>query len=112
MSIKEFQGQFGDFETLAYDVEIGRFVFCTYGPEGDIESYKMIVGFTQLPYDVLLHIIDVEGTEANFTPEDHMEKEGIELVFLKDFIGKYGVQIHPDFQLGADPPPPLDTQYD
>ena len=99
--VKEFRGQFGDFETLAHDCGIENFTFCSYGPDGTIEAYKMIVGFTQLPYDILLHVIDVENTGGDFDVDTHMEKEGVQLVFLKDFVGKYGVEIHPDFQLGA-----------
>lgn len=111
-NLKEFIGSFGDFETLAHDVDLKNYVFCSYGPAGDIEMYKMIVGYTQLPYDILLHVIDVENTGENFTIEDHIEKEGVELVFLKDFIGQYGVEIHPDFQLGADREGDTPVQYD
>lgn len=110
--LKNFIGQFGDFETLDHDAELGNYVFCIYGPNGDIEAYKMIVGWTKLPYDILLHVIDVEGTGDDFTVQSHVDKEGVQLVMLKDFIGPYGVEIHKDFQLGAEPPGALDTQFD
>lgn len=100
--MKDFIGAFGDFETMAHDVDLKNFVFCSYGPAGEIEMYKMIVGYTVLPYDILLHVIDVESTPADFTVESHVEKEGVQFVFLKDFIGQYGVDIHPDFQLRPD----------
>ncbi len=108
--MKDFRGQFGDFETLAHDTDLEHFVFCSYGPDGGLEAYKMIVGFTVLPYDILLHVIDVADTPANFTVENHLEREGVQFVFLKDFVGKYGVEIHPDFQLGA--AKEEDTQFD
>lgn len=104
----DFCGAYGDFETMAHDVDLGKYVFCSYGPDGGVENYKMIVGWTVLPYDILLHVVDVADTESNFDLEDHMEKDGVQLVLLKDFIGKYGAEIHPDFQLGAD----SDTQYE
>lgn len=112
MSFADFKGSFGDFETLAHDVDLGKYVFCIYGPEGNLEAYKMIVGYTQLPYDILLHVVDVEGTDVSFEVDDHLEKHGVQLVLLKDFIGPYGVEIHKDFQLGAASPGPLDTQFD
>lgn len=108
----DFRGAFGDFETFAHDVELSKYVFCIYGPDGDIEMYKIVVGWTVLPYDILLHVVEVEGTESNFDLDDHLEKNGVQLVLLRDFIGKFGVEIHPDFQLGAEPPGALDTQYD
>lgn len=95
---KDFIGAFGDFATLVHDTDITNYVFCSYA-DGAVEMYKMIVGYTVLPYDILLHVIDVEGTEADFTVESHVEKNGVQFVFLKDFIGKYGVDIHPSFQL-------------
>lgn len=111
-NLVDFIGQFGDFETLDHDVGLKNYVFCIYGPNGGVEAYKMIVGYTQLPYDILLHVIDVEGTESNFDLEDHIKKNGVQFVLLKDFIGPYGAEIHKDFQLDADPPGALDTQYD
>lgn len=110
--LTNFIGQFGDFETLDHDVTLGNYVFCIYGPKGDIESYKMIVGWTQLPYDILLHVIDVTDTDNNFDVQTHIKDDGVQLVLLKDFIGPYGVEIHKDFQLDANPPGALDTQYD
>ncbi len=100
--LKNFIGKFGDFETLDHDVDLSNYVFCIYGPDGAIESYKMIVGWTKLPYDVLLHVIDVEDTESGFTVEDHAEDYGVQFVFLKNFIGPYGADIHKDFQLYPD----------
>lgn len=109
----DFRGAFGDFETLAHDVDLSKYVCCIYGPDGNTEMYKMIVGWTVLPYDILLHVVDVKGTEsADFDVDDHMEKNGVQLVLLRDFIGKFGADIHPDFQLGAEPPGDLDTQND
>lgn len=112
MSFADFKGSFGDFETLAHDIDIGKYVFCIYGPNGDIEAYKMIVGWTVLPYDIMLHVIDVEGTEGNFEVDTHLEKNGVQLVMLKDFIGPLGAEIHADFQLDAEPAGALDTQFD
>lgn len=112
VDIKEFIGQFGDFDTMAHDVDLKNYVFCSYGPAGEIEMYKMVVGYTVLPYDILLHVIDVEDTPDNFTVEDHVDKEGVQLVFLKDFIGQFGVEIHPDFQLGAHREGDTPTEFD
>lgn len=109
-NLTDFIGQFGDFETLDHDVNIGNYVFCIYGPKGDIESYKMIVGWTQLPYDILLHVIDVTDSDSNFDVHEYVKDNGVQLVLLKDFIGPYGVEIHKDFQLDADPPGALDAQ--
>lgn len=96
-----FRGGFGDFQTLAHDADIEQYVYCIFGPEGNVESYKMIVGWTMLPADVLLHVIDVEGTEENFDIQAHIEKHGIQLVLLRDFVGPYGCEIHQDFQLDS-----------
>lgn len=103
MNIRDFFGSFGDFETFAHDADLGKYVFEIYG-DGSGDGYKMIVGWTQLPYDILLHIIDVEDAEApasGFDPVEHARKNGVEMVFLKDFIGKYGASIHPDFQIDS-----------
>lgn len=94
-----FIGQFGDFETLDHDVDLGQYVFCTFGPDGEVEHYKMIVGWTKLPYDILLHVIDVENTDPDFNVKTHCERRGVQFVLLKDFIGSCGVDVHPDFQL-------------
>lgn len=47
---------------------------------------------------MLLHLIDVEDApEEGFDVSEYVQKNGIEMVFLKDFIGKYGATLHPDF---------------
>lgn len=100
-SFGDFRGSFGDFETLAHDTDISKYVFCVYGSDGEhLESYKIIVGWTVLPYDIMLHVIDVQDAdEKNFDVRDHMEKNGVQFIMLKDFIGKYGADTHPDYQL-------------
>lgn len=98
LDLTAFRGQFGDFETLALDTDLDKFVFCIYGPDGGIEAYKMIVGWTQTPSDILLHVIDVEGTKEDFNVDEHIKEEGIQFVMLRDFVGPYGCEIHKDFQ--------------
>ena len=102
--IKDFIGGFGDFETLAHDVDLSRMVFCTYGPEGDTELYFSIVGYTVLPYDIMLHLTDMESTECSsedFDVGEHVQKHGICFMLLRDFLTKFGAEVSPDFQLDA-----------
>lgn len=101
VDLKDFRGFFGDFQTLDHDVDLKKFVMCSYGPDGKTETYKVIIGCTILPYDVLLHVIDVEDAEDNVDIDNHIENHGVQLVFLKDFIGAFGVEIHPDFQFDS-----------
>lgn len=99
--LSDFFGRFGDFQTLDLDATLSKYVFCVHGPNGDIEAYKMIVGWTQLPYDYLLHIISAENLTTDHIGEEfrsYVNGNGIEFIFLKDFIGAYGAEIHPDFQ--------------
>lgn len=102
VDLTAFHGAFGDFQTLALDADFDRMVFCSYGPTGEVESYKVIVGYTVLPYDILLHIIDVQDVEdENFDINSLIQKYGVELCFLKNFIGDYGAEVHPDFQFNS-----------
>lgn len=101
VQLEDFIGAFGDFETLAHDVDLSKVVFCSYGPDGDTELYFSIVGYTVLPYDIMLHLTDMDSTDSvkDFDLKEHVKKHGLYFMLLRDFLTKYGAEVSPDFQL-------------
>lgn len=99
MKIKDtFSSGFGDFATLFHDADLYSFVirsFYTDDSDSDFNidgeaRYHMIVGYTELQNDILLHLVDVEGVDSW---DEFDDTESVSFELLSAFIGQHGFQI-------------------
>lgn len=107
VDLLDFAGSFGDFNTFCLDSGLlkGAVVRMWYHPDDqpdgeEILFYKMIVGFTVVPGDILLHVIDVEGEEDCVDVDELIQKNGIEFHLLSNFSKRHGFSIRPEDQIG------------
>lgn len=109
MDLLDFTGGFGDFPTLAHDTELlkGAVIKMWYHPDGEPDGsempfYKVIVGYTLLPNDILLHVIDVEDEPDDADVDEVISRRGIEFHLLSRFCGKHGFSIEPRHQFSTE----------
>lgn len=69
-----------------------------YHPDGEpdgseIPFYKVIVGYTMLPNDILLHLVDVEGEPDDVDIDELIKRQGIEFHLMSRVCGRHGFSI-------------------
>lgn len=108
-NLSDFAGAFGDFTTMALDTGLlkGAVIKMWYHPDGEPDGsempfYKVIVGYTMLPTDVLLHIVDVEEEPDDVDIDELIERAGIEFHLLSRFCGRHGFSILPRDQFNSE----------
>ena len=84
MDISDFKGAFGDWQTFWQDTDL-RYYNLTidfFVREGDIyRSLYRIIGWTKIPKDILLHVIDM----SNYADEElAIKASGIQFIRLSD----------------------------
>lgn len=96
-----FVGMFNSFEALMRRGGFSDLVCRFYDSEGEA-IYKVIVGMTALPNDVMLHMVDAEGMDEVMDIPNAIEEFGIEFRSLSTMMGEYGFDIIPFDQLDED----------
>lgn len=92
----------GDFETLFHDTDLEQFVICFFtaeGEPGEFPNYKMIIGYTELPDDIMLHLVDMEGVDTFVDADNEAARHGVEFRSLKGILAGGGFRITPRDQL-------------
>ena len=90
--INDFFGGFGDFGTFFHDTNLGSRVIRFYD-DNDIVMNKIIVGYTELPNDILLHMIDVDNCIDWEDYDEMVEKGDMEFQLLSKMLGDTGFEI-------------------
>lgn len=90
--INDFFGGFGDFGTFFHDTNLDSRVIRFY-VDGDIAMNKIIVGYTELPNDILLHMIDVDNCIDWEDYDEMVEKGDMEFQLLSKMLGDTGFEI-------------------
>lgn len=83
MDISDFKGAFGDWQTFWHDtgLEYYNIVIESIGEEDIYRSLYRIIGWTKIPKDILLHVIDM----SNYADEELAVKaSGIQFIRLSD----------------------------
>ena len=100
--IKEtFAHCFGDFETMFLDTDLNGWVIRSYYDEHDGDTldgtakYHVIVGYTQLPDDILLHLASAENVNSYDELEDSIQSHGLTFERMSTFINRHGFAIYP-----------------
>lgn len=99
-NIYDFCGSFDSFdellhETVMYERVVRFFV------DGEA-VYKVIVGSTKIPNDILLHMVDAEGMTDISEIDEAIENFGLEFQKLSTLLGADGMEIVPFDQLDDD----------
>lgn len=83
MDISDFKGAFGDWQTFWHDtsLEYYNIVIESIGEEDIYRSLYRIIGWTKIPKDILLHIMDM----SLYADEELAVKaSGIQFIRLSD----------------------------
>ena len=83
MDISDFKGAFGDWQTFWQDtvLEYYNIVIESIGEEDIYRSLYRIIGWTKIPKDILLHVIDM----SNYADEElAIKASGIQFIRLSD----------------------------
>ena len=83
MDISDFKSAFGDWQTFWQDtgLEYYNIVIESIGEEDIYRSLYRIIGWTKIPKDILLHVIDM----SNYADEELAVKaSGIQFIRLSD----------------------------
>lgn len=97
----DFMGGFKSFYDLTENTTLlGKIIVFWFIPEGGTEQdmvaiTKRIVGFTNIPNDVMLHLIEVDTSENPPTYEEQMEANGVQFIKLSTVLGDRGMAIMP-----------------
>jgi hypothetical protein len=100
-NFNDFTSGFGDFQTLFLDTDLGDYVCRFYNEDGEA-IYKCIVGYTELPNDILLHIVDCENVDSYDELDEAIEKHGVSFQTLTTMLGQDGFCIIPYDQFAED----------
>lgn len=90
-----FRGGYGDWTTMALDTDITNYVIRVwFDPKSTTEIapldlYFKIIGYTELPNDILLHLVSVEDEPA----EDSANRHGVTFQLLSNLCGRHGFEI-------------------
>lgn len=83
MDISDFKGAFGDWQTFWQDtgLEYYNIVIESVGEEDIHRSLYRVIGWTKIPKDILLHVIDM----SNYADEElAIKASGIQFIRLSD----------------------------
>ena len=83
MDISDFKGAFGDWQTFWHDTDLEYYniVIESIGEEDIYRSLYRIIGWTKIPKDILLHVIDM----SNYADEElAIKASGIQFIRLSD----------------------------
>lgn len=92
---ENFKGGFGDWITMASDTDLKDYILRVWfdpdTPDGDLcDLYFKIIGYTVLPNDILLHLVDV----MDDTPtEEWANQHGVIFQLLSNLCGRHGFEI-------------------
>lgn len=84
-------GSFASFPELFKNADLGNLICRFY--DGGYAVYKTIIGFTMLPNDIMLHMVDVEEIDETPLIEIAIERYGIEMRLLSTMMGESGLDI-------------------
>lgn len=97
-NIFDFCGNFDSFDELMDETEMYEKVVRFFTEDGDA-VYKIIVGSTAIPGDILLHMVDAEGMTDISEIDEAIKNFGLEFQKLSTLLGTDGMEIVPFDQL-------------
>lgn len=96
-----FSNGFDSFEDLFDDTDLDNYVIRFYDEDGSA-IFKMITGYTLLPNDILLHLVDTEGCDTLDEVLESMKEYGTSFRTLSSIAGRDGFDIIPFDQFDDD----------
>lgn len=108
--LMDFTGGFADFETLFSDTDFDEYVIRFYhndnptrpGNNDGHAFFKVVIGYTALGNDILLHMVDAEAADTWDEIYENAERYGVEFQLLSKMLGNHGFEIIPADQVEWD----------